>query len=59
MNSFSGLAITQEGTENCSYLANLLYKELKGRPTRCIVDIYIHCGHMESGLPSYSSYVIM
>ena len=41
VNGFSGLAITQEGSEDRSYLANLLYKEVKGRPTRCIVDIYI------------------
>ena len=41
VNGFSGVAITQEGSEERSYLANLLYKEVKGRPTRCIVDIYI------------------
>ena len=41
VNGFSGLAITQEGSEDRSYLANLLYKEVKDHPARCIVDIYI------------------
>ena len=41
VNGFSGVAITQEGSEDRSYLVNLLYKEVKGHPTRCIVDVYI------------------
>ena len=41
LSSFSGLAVTQEGSEERNYLANLLYKEVKGHHARCIVEIYI------------------
>ena len=40
VNGFSGLAITQEGSEDRSYLANLLSKEVKSHPTRVIVEIF-------------------
>ena len=40
LNCFTGLAITQAGSEDRSYLANLLY-EVKHFSTCCIVDIYI------------------
>ena len=40
VNSFSGLAVTQEGSEERNYLANLLFKEVKGRHTPVIVELY-------------------
>ena len=41
VNGFSGLAITQEGSEDRSYLANLLSKEMiKSNPTRVLVEIF-------------------
>lgn len=33
--------VTQNESEKCTYLASLLYKEIKGRGTRCIMEIYI------------------
>ena len=42
VNGFSGLAITQEGPEDRSYLANLLSKEvIKSNPTRFLVEIFL------------------
>ena len=37
---FSGLAITQEGSSERNYLANLLFKEVKGRHTPIIMEIF-------------------
>ena len=40
LDSFSGLAITQEGTNERRYLANLLSKEVKGHQTAVVIDIF-------------------
>ena len=40
LNSFSGLAITQEGSKERNYLANLLSKEVKGRLAPVTVEIF-------------------
>ena len=40
VNSFSGLAITQERTSECYYLANILSKEVEGHYARIILDIF-------------------
>ena len=40
LNSFSGVGITQEGSEERNYLANLLFKEVKGRHTVIILEIF-------------------
>lgn len=41
LNSFSGVGIIQEESDERNYLATLLYKEVKNKPARCIVEIYI------------------
>ena len=41
LKGFSGLAVVQEGPEERYYLASLLYKEISGHHSRCIVEIYI------------------
>ena len=40
LNSFSGVGIIQEVSDERNYLATLLYKEVKNQPTRCIVEIF-------------------
>ena len=40
LNSFSCLAVVQEGSEERNYLSSLLYKEIEGHHTSCIVEIY-------------------
>ena len=40
LNSFSGVGVTQEGSQERNYLANLLFKEVKGRHTVIILEIF-------------------
>ena len=40
LNSFSGVGITQRGSDERNYLANLLFKEVKGRHTLVILEIF-------------------
>ena len=40
VNGFSGLAVTQEGSSDRRYLANILSKEVKGRHVPIVLDIF-------------------
>ena len=40
LNSFSGVGVTQEGPDERNYLANLLFKEVRGRHTLVILEIF-------------------
>ena len=40
LKGFSGLGVTQKGSKECEYLVNLFCKEVKGRHTPIIMEIY-------------------
>ena len=59
LSSFSGLGVVQEGLDERNYLATLLYKEVRGHHTRCIVEIYIAITWNLAAHQNVSVYIIL